>query len=76
MLGLGHHQILFKHLLPNCLPPIIVIAAVQGGQRHLGRGDAEFLELAIPITEPSRLTPNGCDPPAGHTGSAFSPVSC
>src|SRR6185295_16401989 len=34
-------RIVFRHLLPNCLPPMIVVATLS------------FLGLGLPITEPS-----------------------
>ena len=33
-------RIVFRHLLPNCLPPLIVVATVQVAARDRARGDA------------------------------------
>lgn len=52
-LALGHRRILFKHLLPNCLPPIIVIAAVRVASAISAEATLSFLGLGVPITEPS-----------------------
>jgi len=52
-LALGHRRILFKHLLPNCMPPIIVIAAVRVASAISAEATLSFLGLGVPITEPS-----------------------
>ncbi|MBF0276911.1 MAG: ABC transporter permease [SAR324 cluster bacterium] len=52
-LGLGHWRILFKHLLPNCLPPVIVIGTVQVAHAISAEATLSFLGLGVPITEPS-----------------------
>jgi peptide/nickel transport system permease protein len=46
-------RVLFKHLLPNCLPPLIVIATVQVGRSITLEATLSFLGLGVPITEPS-----------------------
>lgn len=46
-------RILLKHLLPNCLPPLIVIATVQVGRSITLEATLSFLGLGVPITEPS-----------------------
>lgn len=52
-LGLSTPRILFRHLLPNCLPPVIVIAALQVASAILLEATLSFLGLGVPITEPS-----------------------
>ena len=52
-LGLSAPRILFRHLLPNCLPPVIVIAALQIANAILLEATLSFLGLGVPITEPS-----------------------
>jgi len=52
-LGLSHARILFRHLLPNCAPPIIVLAAVQVAAAITLEATLSFLGLGLPITEPS-----------------------
>lgn len=52
-LGLSTPRILFRHLLPNCMPPVIVIAAVQVATAILLEATLSFLGLGVPITEPS-----------------------
>ncbi|MFY7942425.1 MAG: ABC transporter permease [Burkholderiaceae bacterium] len=52
-LGLSHTRIVFKHLLPNCLPPVIVVAALQEANAIALEATLSFLGLGVPITEPS-----------------------
>ncbi|HEY6720437.1 MAG TPA: ABC transporter permease [Burkholderiales bacterium] len=52
-LALSNARILFRHLLPNCLPPIIVIAAVQIAAAITLEATLSFLGLGLPVTEPS-----------------------
>jgi peptide/nickel transport system permease protein len=52
-LGLSAPRIVFRHLLPNCLPPVIVIAALQIANAILLEATLSFLGLGVPITEPS-----------------------
>jgi len=46
-------RILFRHLLPNCLPPLIVIATVQVARAIALEATLSFLGLGVPVTEPS-----------------------
>jgi len=52
-LALSHARIVFRHLLPNCLPPLIVVAAVQLASAIALEATLSFLGLGLPITEPS-----------------------
>jgi peptide/nickel transport system permease protein len=52
-LALPPSRILFRHLLPNCLPPIIVVATVQVAAAITLEATLSFLGLGLPITEPS-----------------------
>lgn len=52
-LGLAPSRIVFGHLLPNCLPPLIVVAAVQVAAAITLEATLSFLGLGLPITEPS-----------------------
>ncbi|WP_420996513.1 ABC transporter permease [Cupriavidus sp. 30B13] len=52
-LGLPPGRIMFRHLLPNCLPPLIVIAALQVASAITLEATLSFLGLGVPITEPS-----------------------
>ena len=52
-LGLGHSRIIFNHLLPNCIAPLIVVAAMQIAAAIALEATLSFLGLGLPITEPS-----------------------
>ena len=52
-LGLSHARVMFRHLLPNCLPPLIVVATVQVAQAIALEATLSFLGVGVPITEPS-----------------------
>src|SRR5215475_2189933 len=52
-LALPPSRIVFRHLLPNCLPPLIVVATVQVAAAITLEATLSFLGLGLPITEPS-----------------------
>ena len=54
---------MFRHLLPNCLPPLIVVATVQVANAIALEATLSFLGVGVPITEPSLglLIANGYD---------------
>ena len=52
-LALPTRRIVFRHLLPNCLPPLIVVATVQVAAAITLEATLSFLGLGLPITEPS-----------------------
>ncbi|MCC5864306.1 MAG: ABC transporter permease [Wenzhouxiangella sp.] len=52
-LGLGSSRIVFRHLLPNCLPPLIVIGTIQVANAISIEATLSFLGLGVPITQPS-----------------------
>ncbi|WP_194715563.1 ABC transporter permease [Noviherbaspirillum soli] len=52
-LGLSPARIVLRHLLPNCLPPLIVIAALQVASAISLEATLSFLGLGLPVTEPS-----------------------
>jgi peptide/nickel transport system permease protein len=52
-LAIPRWRMLFVHLLPNCLPPLIVIATVQVARAIALEATLSFLGLGVPITEPS-----------------------
>jgi peptide/nickel transport system permease protein len=53
VLALSRTRIVFRHLLPNCLPPLIVVATVQVAHAISLEATLSFLGLGLPITEPS-----------------------
>jgi len=52
-LKLGPMTILFGHLLPNCLPTLIVVATVQVASAISLEATLSFLGLGLPPTQPS-----------------------
>jgi peptide/nickel transport system permease protein len=52
-LALPTRRIIFRHLLPNCLPPLIVVATMQIARAIALEATLSFLGLGVPITEPS-----------------------
>ena len=52
-LALPKHRVLLHHLLPNCLPPLIVIGTQQVARAVALEATLSFLGLGVPITEPS-----------------------
>jgi peptide/nickel transport system permease protein len=52
-LALPPSHIVFRHLLPNCLPPLMVVATVQVAAAIALEATLSFLGLGLPITEPS-----------------------
>jgi peptide/nickel transport system permease protein len=46
-------QVLFRHLLPNTLPPLIVVATVQVANSIALEATLSFLGLGLPLTQPS-----------------------
>ncbi|MDX5357479.1 MAG: ABC transporter permease [Rhodobacterales bacterium] len=61
--GLSNARIIVKHVLPNVLTPLIVIATVQVGTFILIEASLSFLGVGVPITQPSLglLIKNGFD---------------
>jgi peptide/nickel transport system permease protein len=52
-LGLGRARIMLGHLLPNALPPLIVVGTVQVAHAIALEATLSFLGLGLPSTEPS-----------------------
>jgi peptide/nickel transport system permease protein len=52
-LALSPQRIVFRHILPNCLPPLIVVGTVQVAAAIALEATLSFLGLGLPITEPS-----------------------
>jgi peptide/nickel transport system permease protein len=51
--GLGEARILWRHLLPNCLPPLLVVLPLQLAAAISLEATLSFLGLGAPATEPS-----------------------
>jgi len=52
-LGLSGTRIVLRHLLPNALPPLIVVGTVQVAHAIALEATLSFLGLGLPTTEPS-----------------------
>lgn len=46
-------RVIWRHILPNCLPPLIVVATVQIANSISLEATLSFLGLGLPVTEPS-----------------------
>ena len=53
VMAYGTMRILYRHILPNCLPPLIVVATVQVAHAIALEATLSFLGLGMPITSPS-----------------------
>tara|TARA_Y200000002_G_scaffold309453_1_gene265914 strand:- start:574 stop:1482 length:909 start_codon:yes stop_codon:yes gene_type:complete len=62
-LGLSNFRIIWKHLLPNSISPLIVLATLQTAHSISIEATLSFLGVGVPITEPSlgSLISNGFD---------------
>lgn len=52
-LGLSDTRVMFRHILPNCLGPVIVIATVQTAHAISLEATLSYLGVGLPQTEPS-----------------------
>ncbi len=52
-LSFSRRYILFRHLLPNCMPPLMVISTVQIARAIALEATLSFLGLGVPVTSPS-----------------------
>jgi peptide/nickel transport system permease protein len=52
-LGLSRRRLVLRHLLPNCLPPVIVVGAMQVAHAIALEATLSFLGIGLPVTEPS-----------------------
>ncbi|MDG1997643.1 MAG: ABC transporter permease [Amylibacter sp.] len=62
-LGLSSFRIIWRHLMPNSISPIIVLATLQTAHSISIEATLSFLGVGVPITEPSlgSLISNGFD---------------
>lgn len=63
VIGLSPARIMFRHILPNTLTPILVISTVQVANAIVAEAALSFLGLGMPVTQPSlgSLIRNGFD---------------
>ncbi|WP_308916341.1 ABC transporter permease [Jannaschia sp. LMIT008] len=61
LMGFSGLRILMRHVLPNCLPPLTVVATVEVAHAITLEATLSFLGVGLPVTEPSlgRLVYNG-----------------
>ena len=52
-LGIPAWRIMGGHILPNCLPPLIVIGTIQVASAIAAEATLSFLGIGLPITQPS-----------------------
>ena len=50
---LSSARVAFRHVLPNCMPPLIVVATVQIANAIALEATLSFLGLGMPVSEPS-----------------------
>jgi peptide/nickel transport system permease protein len=53
VMGFGGGRIMFRHILPNTLSPILVISTVQVANAIISEASLSFLGLGMPVTQPS-----------------------
>lgn len=63
LIGLSPFPIIFRHVLPNILTPLIVIATIHVGTVILTEATLSYLGVGVPVTRPSLglLVKNGYD---------------
>lgn len=52
-MSLSSGRVLLRHMLPNCLPPLIVIATIDLAHAIALEATLSFLGVGVPVTEPS-----------------------
>ncbi|MDF1485894.1 ABC transporter permease [Ramlibacter sp. H39-3-26] len=75
-MSLGWPRVLLRHMLPNCLPPLIVIATIDLAHAIALESTLSFLGVGVPVTEPSlgMLIANGFEfMLSGHYWISFFP---
>ena len=53
MVGLSHYQIMIRHILPNVLSPVLVIATITFALAIIAEATLSFLGVGVPTTKPS-----------------------
>jgi peptide/nickel transport system permease protein len=75
-MALGWPRVLLRHMLPNCMPPLIVIATIDLAHAIALESTLSFLGVGVPVTEPSlgMLIANGFEfLLSGHYWISFFP---
>jgi peptide/nickel transport system permease protein len=53
VIGIKRRQIMFRHILPNTLTPVLVLSTIQVANAIMSEAALSFLGLGMPITKPS-----------------------
>jgi len=53
VIGINRWQIMYRHVLPNTLTPVLVISTIQVAEAVMSEAALSFLALGMPITKPS-----------------------
>jgi peptide/nickel transport system permease protein len=53
VIGLNPARIMYRHILPNTLTPVLVISTIQVAQAVMSEAALSFLGLGMPVTKPS-----------------------
>jgi peptide/nickel transport system permease protein len=53
VIGFSRWHIMFRHVLPNTLTPVLVISTIQVAEAVMSEAALSFLGLGMPITKPS-----------------------
>ncbi len=53
VIGINQRQIMFRHILPNTMTPVLVISTIQVANAIMSEAALSFLGLGMPITKPS-----------------------
>ena len=75
-MALSSSRVLLRHMLPNCMPPLIVIATIDLAHAFALESTLSFLGVGVPVTEPSlgMLIANGFEYMlSGHYWISFFP---
>ena len=75
-MALSSRRVLLRHMLPSCMPPLIVIATIDLAHAIALESTLSFLGVGVPVTEPSlgMLIANGFEYMlSGHYWISFFP---
>jgi peptide/nickel transport system permease protein len=53
VIGLNRTRIMYRHILPNTMTPVLVISTIQVAQAVMSEAALSFLGLGMPVTQPS-----------------------
>jgi peptide/nickel transport system permease protein len=51
--GFNARRIMWRHILPNCMSPILVLSTIQVANAVMSEAALSFLGLGMPVTRPS-----------------------